>query len=140
MGRYIAQSDVENLFGQANVRIWSNIDNHDDSETPNATRITAAIAYAEDMVDDRLRDGPFSVPVTGTIPTTLKDICARLAGVWLYEARGVDDFDPDTGRELHKYEFHRRYAMKTIDKLIRGEMTLNSPRTEDGPTAPVVIT
>jgi len=41
MGQYISQTDVLDVFGNANVTRWSNLDN--DDTAINATRVTAAI-------------------------------------------------------------------------------------------------
>lgn len=88
MGRYISQTDIENVYGQTNVAIWSNLDGS--STSADATRIAAAIAYAEDHVDDRFRQSIYAVPIagsSGSVPTKVKDWCAKLAGEWLYRGR-----------------------------------------------------
>lgn len=138
MGRYISQDDINNLFGSVNVAKWSNLNNQDDARSPDATRITAAITYAEDRVDDRLRGGPYAIPFASA-PTTIKDIAARLAGVWLYESRGIEDFDPEFGRPIHRLQWHRQHAERQLDAIVRGQLDLNKPRSEVGPSAPTVI-
>lgn len=136
MGRYIDQGEIENVFGRENVAKWSNLDNRVEGE--NASRITAAITFAEDWFDDRLRTYRYTVPLTGTISQTVKDAIARLAGVWLYEARGVDDVDPETGEPRHKLRIHDQKAERTINRILRGEIRLEADIDETGPTAPVI--
>ena len=135
MGRYIGQSDVEQIFGTVNVAKWSNLDNLDESGSPDTTRITTAITYAEDWLDEQLRNGPYTTPLAGTLPQTVKNAVAAMAGVWLYEARGVDDFDGESDNPITA---HRNRAQRYVARVLRGEVQLDIERSEVGPSAPVV--
>lgn len=137
MGRYIGRSNIEARFGTANVATWADMDN-DGSE--DAGRIAAAIAYAEDTIDDRLRDSIYTTPLsaTGSSMLWIEDIAARLAGVWLYESRGVDDVD-EFGRPQHKLSAHREQAMRDLERILRGEVRLQLAREVNGPTAPRIV-
>ena len=78
---YCQRSDVEDIFGVANVARWADLDNDQDA-TKIANRISRAIVWATAEMEDRLRNGPYQVPLTGTSATVV-DLCAKLAGVWL---------------------------------------------------------
>jgi len=98
-------------------------------------RINRAIEAASAEIDDRFRRSvyviPF-VPVDGAepavFPTTLVNICATLAGVWLYEARGVQDFDPATGSPVHRQAWKRNHALGIIKQVLTGTMDLDCER------------
>ena len=64
MGTYISRSDVETVFGVANVAKWSDKDR--DNAEVNADNVAAAIAEAEAEIDDRFRSSRYVVPLTGT--------------------------------------------------------------------------
>ena len=122
---YIVKADVESIFGIDNVKTWADLDN-DQVQSKIDARVTASITTAEAMCNDRLRSGPYAIPISGTIPDTVKDICAKLAGNWLYDARGTDDVDAD-GRPISKTRIHYRDAMNTIRGILSGKIKLDLP-------------
>lgn len=92
MGTYIAQADVENVYGTVNVARWSQLD--PDTTTADTTRIAASIAYAEEKVQGMFRGTKYAVPFAASVSgglVTVQDWCARLAGAWLYRHRKVGD-------------------------------------------------
>ena len=136
MGTYISKADVEALFGTSNVAKWSNLDN-DDAQT-NEARIDDAIDYAEGLIDDRLRDSKYAVPLVGNSTNalrTIKNVAAQLAGWWLYRARGLRDDDETTD----KMATHEEDAQGIIDGYLSGRMKLDAVVSETQPTAPVVV-
>jgi len=139
MGRYIGTTDINNIFGASNVAKWSSLDNWDETDAPDSSRITESITFAEDYFDDRLRDSRYATPLTGTIPSTVKRVCAIYAGLWLYDSRAGDDIDIDTNRPIDKYLRHRRWAERMIDKILRNEVRIDSPEETTEPTAPTVV-
>lgn len=125
---YIMQADIENSFGADNVRIWSNLDGS--VNAVDATRIAAAIAYAEDLVNARFRGSKYAVPFA--TPTALvKNWCARLAGMWLFESR------PAESAEKKEQEFLdvREAVNSEISQCLAGIIELNTPliATKGGP-------
>jgi phage gp36-like protein len=137
MGRYITQSDIENVFGAANVALWSNMDSATNRATVNAARVAAAIAYAEDYVDDRFRGGRYTIPFqasAGSLPKIIVDWCAKVAGVWLYESRGSSATNQDADGD--RIRFHLRVVNELIDLYVGGERTLACERTERAGSAP----
>lgn len=134
---YCERSDIETIFGIAEVKTWADLDNNQVAADI-ANRITAAIAYAQNQIDDRLRGGPHTIPFTEPPPTTIIDVCAQLAGIRLYEARGVVDYNPDTGKPEHRHYLMSRKALKTLTNILASIITLD---LDDIPaTAPEVVT
>ena len=140
MGTYISQSDIEDVYGVANVAQWSVIEPTGDPTTANTTRTAAAITYAESYVEDRMRASRYAVPMSasgGSFPPVVKDWMARLAGVWLYESRagrgGSNDEDsPVTG--------HRAAVSMEINAAVSGMQRLNLALNYAAtPSAPTVV-
>lgn len=125
MATYCTQSDIENVFGAVNVRKWSNLDNTDSiNAAANTTRITAAIAWASQYIDDRLR-GRFSIPLSGTSLTyRVMDWAAKLAGVWLYEGRGLSGAT-ETDQNTNAVRLHKGIVNAEIDRVLAGMDTLD---------------
>ncbi|HPS52794.1 MAG TPA: DUF1320 family protein, partial [Phycisphaerae bacterium] len=91
---YATKSEIESVFGKSNVASWSNLDN--EMSGADDTRIASAISYADSIINARLRGGRYALPLVnsqGTVPGLVKDWAAKLAGVWLYECRGLFDDD-----------------------------------------------
>ena len=133
-GRYIKSTDLENFFGFRNIITYSRLDGTE--TTRDGNRVQAAIDYAEDYVDDRLRNGPYVIPLPQA-PSALKtiiDIVVRIAGVWLYQSRGVRDDD-----ENDKMQAHRDRAEEMLNMILSGQMKLDAPRTGTQPTAMVIV-
>ena len=134
---YCTRDDIEDLFGPLNVAKWADLDNSQVAETI-AARIERAIAVATDRIDSRLRNGPYRLPVSNP-QETLVNLCAQLAGVWLYESRGVQDFSPETGLPMHRLRWHVEKAEETINDLLSGKLRLESATVGTGTTAPIVV-
>ena len=134
---YITQSDIEDVYGEENVKVWSALG---DDEVLDTGRIAKAIAWAEARVDNRLRNSRYTVPVTqGTsgYDKQLVNWCAVYAGHWLYSSRGirrgVDDTDR-TSAQLKQVE-------QEIGEVLAGQATLDAgDEHPDVATGPVVIT
>jgi len=97
-------------------------------------RTMRAIASATAEIDDTLRDGPYVVPLEPNgeeYPQTLVDLCASLAGVWLYEARGVQDFDEATGAPTHRQGWRRDYARRVMKRLLAGTLVIDCTKVCD---------
>jgi len=134
---YCTQADIEDLFGAVNVAKWADLDNDIDA-TKIAARVARGITVASAQVDDRLRGGPYALPITGS-PTTLVNLAAMLAGVWLYESRGVQDYSPDGGYPVHRLRWFSEQADKTIKELRAGTLRLDAPLAVTGTSCPFVV-
>ncbi len=125
---YIARTDLEDKFGKKNVEVWADLDSAG-VVADIAARIVTAIAFADETVDNALRHGRYTLPVTntaGNTPLAIIDIAASIAGVWLYENRGVQDFDPDTGKPQHRLHWQRANAHKMLKELRMGQIELDA--------------
>ncbi len=103
MSTYCTRSNIEATFGVQNVEDWAKLQSSYEAADI-TTRITRAIAVASEDIDDTLRAAGIEVPCVAdddSTPTTIEQICADLAGVWLYESRGVENLGRD-GAPLHK--------------------------------------
>jgi len=134
---YCTRSDIEDLFGPLNVAKWADLDNDQDAAAI-AARVARAIEVATAKIDDRLRGGPYSLPIVGD-PPTLVNLAASLAGLWLYESRGVQDFSPETGVPMHRLRWFSEQAEKTLKDLRAGVLRLDVTLVGQGTTAPIVV-
>ena len=120
---YCDRSDIEDLFGTVNVEKWGDLNN---TKVPAeiAARIARAISTSSDDMDDQLRQGPYLIPVVtaaGTTPGTIVDICAKLAGVWLYEARGTED-----SKGIHRLSSVKGEAHLALANIRTGKTRIDS--------------
>lgn len=121
-GAYIAKSDIEDVYGRSNVKSWGDLDN-DGVGTKIDARIERAIVFAESDVNTMLSGGPYSVPFTGSIDAIIIEICAKLAGAWLYNARGTDDIDGE-GKPINKTWANEKDARMKLTDIVSGKRKL----------------
>ncbi len=114
---YSVRSDVEAQFGVDNVSKWADINNNESAGEITA-RITFAITEADDMIDSRLRNGPYVIP-WAIAPQGIVSLSAMYAGVWLYSARGITDYDSD-GKVADQLQFHRDMFDTKIRDILAG--------------------
>ncbi len=140
MANYATRADIEARFDAINVKQWADLSNTN-TEVEITARIANALAQATSDVDDALRGGMYVLPIAdaaAATPLAIVDIAARLAAVWLYELRGVTDFNPDTGQPTHKLIFHKNDAAKRLLTIRRGQIELDAIKADDT-TAPETI-
>jgi len=138
MGQYASQSDVETQFGTANVAMWSQLDPTAAPTTTDTARVAAAIAYAEDLVNDRFRGSKYTVPLVpnGSTPKMLIRWVSVLAGLWLFQSRAWDR-QADAAARMADL---RMEVDEEIRAYVAGAWTLDCQRVRgDVPTAPAVI-
>lgn len=124
---YCTREDIEDNFGIINVEKWADLDN-DADQTKIAARIDHAIYIASAQIDGALRKTFYVVPLEPNgsyLDPVIVDICAIFAGVYLYEARGVSDFDPDSGQIVHRLKYNKQYAQDTLQKILLGPLSLD---------------
>lgn len=134
MGRYISQTDIEDRFGVSTVAKWSQLDEATDAA--DTDRITRAIEWAEELVENRFRGTRYAVPFSGT-SKMLVDWCAVHAGVWLYSSRGSSS-DPESADAI-RYNGMAINANNEIQACLNGAMKLPLALARATPTVPVVI-
>ena len=134
---YCNRTDIENVFGQDNVAIWSNLDN--DGLEADETRIAAAIAFAAAHIDARMHAGRYALPLraaSGQL-TQITDLAARLAGIWLYEARARTEPSADAADTSRFAEMRSRVDAQ-LSRYLAGADHLPAVRRTASPDSPVV--
>ena len=131
---YCTREDIEAAYGADNVKQWADLDNKT-VENDIAARIDAAIAAVTEDITSRFRGSIYQVPLTtdgnGTVPALVVTYAALLAGVWLYESRGVQDHNPETGQISHRLEWQRKRVDKFVDEVLSGKRQLDATKTVD---------
>lgn len=123
---YSTRSDIEAQFGTENVQAWADL-NKTAVTAEITARIVAAIAFSDAMVDGMLRGGPYKLTVVqATPPQLVINAAAALAGVWLYESRGIEDTNPETGQPLHRLRANKQTAEDTLRKVRAGVLRLST--------------
>ena len=131
---YCTRSDINDIFGTNNVTTWADLDSDADADNISA-HIARGIAWATTEINDRLRGGPYEIPLPATVAATITDICATLAGVWLYRSRGTDD-----ETEIDKYKWHWQRCETTLSEIRAGKRRLDATSsTETGGQAPFAV-
>lgn len=133
VGVYIDQSNLEDKFGINNIEAWSQLDN--DVETADTARIQKAIDYAESKINDAFRGSRYAIPFASA-PEQIKEWATTLAGIWLYQSRGLRD----TNEEGDKLQALRDDTDKAIVDCAAGKTRLDAARYDGSvPTAPTMI-
>lgn len=121
-GRYATKGCMELRYGRDNIDAWSELDQVV-NEQDKALRVDTAIQDAEDFIDSVLHGGPYVVPFAAPVPRLIIQNACILAGVNLYEGRGVQDYDGDS-QPAHKLHWHRINVMKQLDMIKSGRLRL----------------
>ena len=121
MANYCDDDDLDDRYGSGNVTAWADTEG---DGTGVSDRKTLACTIATAQVDARLENSNqnFKVPITGTVPTLIEDAAVKLAGYWLSTARGVRDYDRETGQPLTPLYADYVDAMTTLDKIANGTL------------------
>lgn len=137
MSNYITATDLNTRFGIDRITMLSNV--NDLGEGVNTTRTTAAINYAETVIDNAFRFSRYVVPLatSGTTLYTVKEWALQLAYAWLLEARS-DPFNPDSDVSAKIKEI-REDVMKQIRACVSGQESLDAEYETGEPDAPVMV-
>jgi len=125
---YCEDTHIQDIFGTQNVEKWADLNNLEDADEI-ADRIDRAIAAAGDYIDDWMRGSPYKVPLEdpdGNVPDSVVDLAARYAGVWLYECRGIENFDPGTGKPLHRLAGVKASVRRDLEDIRSGRRRLDA--------------
>lgn len=118
-----ARGDVEQVYGNRNVEKWADLNNTADADEI-LSRINYHIAMADNYIRAAISNGAWVMPESGdTIPAILAYNCARLAGVLMYEARGVSDYDSN-GRPIHQLMYHKKSVDDFLKSVLNGSISL----------------
>lgn len=142
MGLYIGQTDIESEWGTANVVQWSNLDGSTDSA--DATRVTAAINFAEGYVEGRFRGSRYQVPLSfgdDRSEAVVKRIMATLAGEWLasHRAAVVGEMDEAAMEDLNQLRARKQWAERTLSDILAGILVVDMTLAEDDTEAPFLV-
>ena len=119
-GSYAGRNDIEQIYGVENILKWADLDNDADA-TKIADRVLWALELSHSRLNDLLRGGPYAIPfTTGTLVHTVVNLQAMLAGVIFYEARGVVDFNAETGVAQHRLHFQKAQVEKDLKIIMAG--------------------
>ncbi len=129
---YSELADINNVYGSYNVIEWSDLNG---TSTLDSTRIAAAIAWADETINSRLRSSVYAVPLpSGNVKVT--DWSATLAGWWLYRSRGLRD-----SAELDKLRALRADVLEELSDVSAGVLELDAPMSApDDPTCMTIVT
>lgn len=124
---YCERVDIEKVFGIRNVAIWADLDADEDIWTIQQ-RVEDFCEDASTEVEDILRGAGFVIPLVdsnGLPPKQFAHWVATLAGVNLYEARGVEDSEDGNNRLL----VQRERVMSEFGKIASGHRRTTLVRT-----------
>ena len=142
-GLYCSFDDLYQEFGKVNILRWANLDNIPTTD-PGYTaaveaRMTEFITQASDDMNDKLRPS-MTVPLTEeNMTASMNRICRMKAGVWMYEARGADDYDMEGGRLVHRYTFKMDRADKMLDDIASDKRRQKHSTTASATRVPGVV-
>lgn len=128
MSTYCAQADIEEIFGSQAVDKWLTV-NSDDGAAAKLARVNRAIAYAGDVIDDVMRLTSYKIPCVtsaAAVPTTIKNIASVIAGVWLFEIRGVENIQMQDGHPMHRHYIAKRDALEYLELIRTGKRKLDA--------------
>ena len=142
IGSYCIRADVENVFGVSNVASWALLSTNDPNSAAGlaeiANRIQLEIQTQTAEIDDHLREGGYTLPLVVNESTiSVVRLCATLVGVALYENRGTIDYNHETGRVEHRYQFKKDWANKRLDEIRSGKIRWDAQRPAGSSTAPM---
>jgi phage gp36-like protein len=90
---YATQSDIEDLFGPANVAAWSRFEFPPPSGSTDTARVDTALAHADGEINSVFAGGPYAIPLVCTISKpVVTHWAAVIAGVWLYGNRASTSY------------------------------------------------
>jgi hypothetical protein len=123
---YTTEALMNIEYGANNISKWSDADNDGDAEKK-AARIAHFIDVASDEIDDVLRTHGWRIPIVtaaGATPGTIQHIATVLAGLWLYELRGGEDYNRQ-GSPRHGHAWRRPWARRYLEDIVSGKRVLD---------------
>jgi phage gp36-like protein len=130
---WTSRGELEKQFGAENVAQWADLSNQGNSAEV-ASVIQYAMRAATDDAKSRILGAPCG-PIT-TPPALLRFMVTRLAGVYLYTNRGVQDSSDEDGK--HRFSAIEKSVNKWFQSVVAGQVPLGS--VDAGITSvPVVV-
>lgn len=119
---WTSRTDLELMFGRENVRVWADMENSEDPESDIARKIQWAIREATADAQSRLAGGPVIPERLTDVRGPLRVAVTRLAGILLYECRGLVDTSSEDG--VHRLKRHEKLADEFFWRVNAGQITL----------------
>lgn len=94
----LTRAGLDIQFGCKNITEWADLNNSGNSIEINA-RINYALAWAPEEMASRISGGR---PLPTTTSVVVENVQYKLAGIWLYESRGIPDQDAKSPVAHHK--------------------------------------
>ena len=116
---YAQRGDIEQVFGKTNTVKWADLDGMGVKVDIDA-RIKWALETSYAELHDRLRNGPITIPMPAPYPRTLVRVQAQMAGVWLYESRGITDNQEGN----HQLAWHKKEIARLITDIHAGKLIM----------------
>lgn len=112
------ESSMNLIFGANNIQKWADVDNDEDA-IKIAARIAWALTQATTRVDAMLSTGRYTSYLDDPL---VEDLVARLAGVLLYDSRGITDAEDDE----NPVSKHQAYVDTTLRRIQSGTLKLST--------------
>lgn len=123
MADYIVRSDIENIFGEANVQKWADI-NNDKQPSKIQSRINYFCKFSTVYVNGRLIQGRYAVPFDeDSVPTIIVHLTSLIAGVGLYDGRLIIPAEP----RRDEASGQRKQSRKLLYEILSGQLRLIDP-------------
>lgn len=126
-----SKREMQDMFGVTNVNTWADLENEGDAADI-SRRINWAVREATEEARTLLLG---SVALDGGCynDSMLRMAVTRLAGVLLYESRGVKDTADEEGR--HRLKWHRDRARLYFQQVQAGQLRIRGENAENVPAA-----
>lgn len=120
---YAIRKDIENIYGKSNIEQYADLNNRKDASEIEE-RINSMLELAEQTINGRLRGGPYEIPFTTPVVFLIKDLTARMAGILLYDGRGIVDAE-DEEEGVENLRPHRLQVESTIKQILGYKLRLD---------------
>lgn len=131
---YATQSDIENIFGPANVAAWSRFDTGAPTGATDTARVAAALVHADGEINAFFIGGPYALPLVCQLSKPLvTHWAAVIAGVWLYGSRATSSYIDYAGT---RYQAMRLAVYQDMDAYKAGAKRLDAAQKFPQATAP----
>lgn len=119
MSTYSSDADIVSVFGTVPVAAWADPDGAEIAEDI-AARKELARTVAYERINEVGRATSYRIPfetAAGETPETIRWLEATLAGIWLYESKGVQDVDKNAGTPYHRLAYIRNECRRTMEEI-----------------------
>ncbi len=127
---YGSAQGLYDQWGRQNIRKWADLENHDEASYIDG-RIAWALGKADTTINSRLAEARYVIPFAEPYDDLIVDLANRIAGLRLYDARGITDSDDD----FDDFRNEREAIEDTLMKIIRGQMHVRTAERKANQTS-----